>query len=368
MLQLQSFFNFRGEAMKKILIVLSITLNVMFANSNEISQAHQKALEVYNLPSKDFYKSIYILEKANIQKILNEKPDDMEFDKYVEILNDYAFFLTLTHSNTYIKINQCNAKKILKRVIGLDPNRIVAYLNLGDLHWNMQLTDIELGHIGSATARATIPISDDKECIVGARGTDDYFYAAKQYYKKYEELMTKANMANKIPSRLKDILKRDKLFIVTYNEIVNKNDEVPNICKNYIDTLNDIPEYKINVCDKSSILDYISNTTNDFIIVKWNDLDDVDKKYIETYNKTGYLKDITFFDYKQHRFVDRDGYSIMDKRKYNFGINHSFNSISYYYRCEYGLFDLSKNEYSRVDLGTCRYFYNLNNTTQGEKQ
>ena len=57
-------------------------------------------------------------------------PPTVGFDKYVAILNDYAYFLTLAGRNK-------EAKPILANIIKLAPGRVVAYLNLADAEWSL---------------------------------------------------------------------------------------------------------------------------------------------------------------------------------------------------------------------------------------
>lgn len=55
-------------------------------------------------------------------------PPSVSFDKFVAILNDYAYFLSLAGRNK-------EAKPILTNMITLVPGRVVAYLNLADVEW-----------------------------------------------------------------------------------------------------------------------------------------------------------------------------------------------------------------------------------------
>jgi hypothetical protein len=70
----------------------------------------------------------------------------MDLFFYINLLGDYGFSLTFTHSSIYIKVNQCNVKKILEKTVEIDSNRTTACLNFGSLLWNMELTVINMGH------------------------------------------------------------------------------------------------------------------------------------------------------------------------------------------------------------------------------
>ena len=133
-----------------------------------IRLAHTKALERFK--NKDSYKASQYAEyglneytKVFINKPLTEiNTNDIEIrndDKYIDmkitpnefilILNNYAYFVALSG-------NDSKAEQLLKKVIELSPNRAVAYIDLGNVSWNLGKKDI-----------------------------------AKLYYKKYLELLGK---------------------------------------------------------------------------------------------------------------------------------------------------------------------------------
>lgn len=68
---------------------------------------------------------IYNLESSGIKYILKKQPVYFTRGQYVSILNNYAYFLSETDRYK-------EAVPVLKKVIELDKNRAVAYLNLGD--------------------------------------------------------------------------------------------------------------------------------------------------------------------------------------------------------------------------------------------
>lgn len=68
------------------------------------------------------------LEDSGIKNILTEKPESFTDAQYISILNDYAYFLSETDRYK-------EAMPILERVIMLEQNRVVAYLNLGDCYY-----------------------------------------------------------------------------------------------------------------------------------------------------------------------------------------------------------------------------------------
>ncbi len=69
-----------------------------------------------------------ILEKGGIKELIYYHPPEIEYNKYIQYLNDYAFFLSETDRYK-------EAIPILEKVINLSPERVVAYLNLGDCYY-----------------------------------------------------------------------------------------------------------------------------------------------------------------------------------------------------------------------------------------
>jgi len=105
-------------------------------NEKDIKKAHQNALLEYQ--NDHLTQAINLMEDAGVEKILNEKPTDLSSGNYINILNDYGYFLSKV--GEYKK-----ALPILERVIKLDENRAVAYLNLGDLY--QKLADENVGKL-----------------------------------------------------------------------------------------------------------------------------------------------------------------------------------------------------------------------------
>lgn len=97
------------------------------------SLASTHALAMWQYDRKDV-KSVYsrrrnaikALESANIQSALKNKPKGMSDKILAMILNDYGYFLSETYDR------EKEAIGVLEVVIKLNPNRSVAYLNLGD--------------------------------------------------------------------------------------------------------------------------------------------------------------------------------------------------------------------------------------------
>lgn len=95
--------------------------------SDRLSKAHTKALDLYH-STKDVHRAIEILERADIVSMINGKRKT-EVDFKVRILNDYAFFLSMTYERYQ------ESMPLFDEVIRLSPNRANAYLNIADVYY-----------------------------------------------------------------------------------------------------------------------------------------------------------------------------------------------------------------------------------------
>lgn len=116
----------------------------------------------------DINKILDELEKYGIKELVNEKPSDMKQGVYLQYLNDYAFFLSETDRYK-------EAIPILQKTIELSPERVVAYLNLGDCYYKEYQKNKK---------------QDDLNKVI-------------ENYKKYVELLKKGA---KIPNRVEKVL------------------------------------------------------------------------------------------------------------------------------------------------------------------
>ena len=258
--------------MKKIflLLVLVLGVNLFAADTQELIKAHQEALKVYKSKDRNVTKSIEILKKAGVEEILKEKPKGMTQGQYVQMLNDYGFFLqqsaNFDHNVTlapnefpyiYKKViiderylefeymknfgprvkNLCQSINYFDRVIKLSPNRSVAYLNLADSYWKLFLYRSKiifrskLQKISSYTKDCKryktgykAPLPSERDILF-----DKELLARKAYllYKEYAKLMK--NKTKKLPNRVKDFIKRPKRYIVLYDSSPATGDAT--VCK-----------------------------------------------------------------------------------------------------------------------------------------
>ncbi len=222
--------------MRKLIILFMILAgNVLALDVPVLLKAHQEALKVYQANHTDFNIASEMLEKAGIKEIIHHQPSEMSKGQYVQLLNDYGYFLTL-YNNDYAWVAKfhCDAKTVLERVKEIDPKRASVYLNLGDLYLRIYLVDEYLTGYPRRYADASCTHPQMIEPLV---------FQAKQMYLKYEQLMKDSNLFDKIPERLKLILSQDRIYMV--RDIFSTGDrkkEETELCQLYVDTLNRLPE------------------------------------------------------------------------------------------------------------------------------
>jgi len=124
----------------------------------------ENACEYYEDAFKTFELTVgsdwYMNFKSKGEYISSEYNKYMDFDEFIEAINDYGFFLEQAG-------NVKKAIEVLSAVLSLSPDRMVAHLNLGDALWKS---------------------GNKKE--------------AKSEYLKYIEIMTENGLKDKIPERV----------------------------------------------------------------------------------------------------------------------------------------------------------------------
>ena len=244
--------------MKKIFLVLVLVvgINLFAANDQELIKAHQEALEVYKSQDRNVTKSIEILQKAGVEDILKEKPKGMTQGQYVQLLNDYGFFLQqsakfkkvslvlngfpyirnkkVVISERYLESehiknfgqrvkNLCKAVNYLDETIKLSPKRSSAYLNLADTYWQLYLYQNKI-NLGRQSRIDFIKQTGCKSFKTGYKKGEaernilfeGNLIARKSYllYKQYAKLRREKNKTAKMPNRVHDFLKRPKRYTV----------------------------------------------------------------------------------------------------------------------------------------------------------
>ena len=104
--------------------------SLLYSNTGYIEnlkREHEKAFKLYH-QTKDFYKAIDMLENADIQLMIKGNRQIDVADK-VNMLNDYAYFLSLTYDRYK------EAIPLLEQIIHLSKERASAYINVADVYY-----------------------------------------------------------------------------------------------------------------------------------------------------------------------------------------------------------------------------------------
>ena len=153
---------------KPIVAYMKIT-DINYAKGFE--KVYSEAMKEYH-SSRDMKKTVEILENGGFNRIIRRNPKDVSRGKYFNMLNDYAFFLSEIG-------RELEAIPILRDIIELNPERMVAYLNLGDVY---------------------------KKAFEG-NGNKEVEQLMKHCYQKYYDLMVTQGKEGKIPERVKNEMK-----------------------------------------------------------------------------------------------------------------------------------------------------------------
>ncbi|MBN2832997.1 MAG: hypothetical protein JXK50_06690 [Campylobacterales bacterium] len=308
--------------MKQLFILFMIlVVNVLAIDVPTLFKAHQEALKVYQANHTDFNIASEMLEKAGIKEIIHHQPSGMSKGQYVQLLNDYGYFLTL-YNNDYAWMAKfhCDAKVVLERVKEIDPKRASVYLNLGDLYLRLYLVDENRISYPNMYVDASCAHTQVVEPLVSQ---------AKQMYLEYERLMKEANRSEKIPERLKLILSNDRVYMVRdLFRTGNRKKEETELCQLYVDTLNRLPESeRISDCDHN-----ISTMPTEFEKVPYEALSDTLKKRYQIMQKK-HRPTCGEYRYKETIFMDYGGWLFDEKIGTDGGVF-----------CEYKLLDFTKDE------------------------
>jgi tetratricopeptide (TPR) repeat protein len=141
-----------------------------------LTEVHQRIRNSFK-ESHDPHRAIDMLEQAGIKDILQKRPSDIEKAAYINLLNDYGFFLS--ESSSRYK----DAIPVLQKVIALAPKRHAAYLNLGD-----------------AYRKATFGPTDPTK--------QEFQELAIRNYKEYARLLKEKGLESELPPRVRDALER----------------------------------------------------------------------------------------------------------------------------------------------------------------
>ena len=143
--------------------------SLLYSNTGYIEnlkREHEKAFKLYH-QTKDFYKAIDMLENADIQLMIKGNRQIDVADK-VNMLNDYAYFLSLTYDRYK------EAIPLLEQIIHLSKERASAYINVADVYYKLYKYE-----------------KPEKETL----------QKAKDYYEIYKRLMSEKGISKNILKR-----------------------------------------------------------------------------------------------------------------------------------------------------------------------
>ena len=241
---------------------------------------HQGVLQRYQ-KDQDATQAFIDLQRAGIAKAIEQQPDGMDKQAYVNLLNDFAFFRyestafkTNVPLNVHLKnysfvgnermlryddipnatmrLNRlCEAKHILQKVIELDPERTVAYLNLGDVYWRSAQYEQKLGYFSDRQGHEGSKAINLLQCKEEMKKEGfDYvdlfkdFFAAYDTYKLYQKKMVEQGKGDKVPERITKLVSRKLAYTVVQDNGIELGDQ--SLCVDYEKALNALSDDEID--------------------------------------------------------------------------------------------------------------------------
>lgn len=331
----------------------------------DLLRVHKEALVSYQ-KDHDATKAYIALQRVGIAKAIERKPEGISKQAYVNLLNDYAFFLyestafkTNVHltvhlkdfafvgsermlryddiPNATVRLNRlCRAKHILQKTIELDPERAVAYLNLGDVYWLSAQYAQKLGFFSGRQGHEAEKVLKNLECAdemkverFGYVVTDFFidFFNAYDTYKIYQAKMVEQDKAKKIPGRITKLLSRMLGYTVVQDNGLELGDQ--QLCIDYENALNSLSDDEIDF----SAANYYPNDPGKIE----KKLKTLAEQGIDSFTATSRRGDITQYDtsFKRIPFssLREENRKAMEKNKFSFysryGVNHPDQVLKY---------------------------------------
>ncbi len=243
------------------------------------SYAASPLLKTYHQVLKDYQldhdpvKAFSRLQLAGIQAAIDKQPADVTTSDYVRLLNDYAYFryesvafkknvpITVKHGqqsyavgtvefvgnermlhladipNPVMKMQRlCEAIHILHKVIALDPERSVAYLNLGDAYWRFAEYSLKLGSFGGRQGWEGRKVSKQVPCLQEQKQIYDGYFRGYEIYQQYRDKMVAQGRGEEIPERIKTLLEHQYYYTVVLDLNIQIGDHL--LCEDYQGELN----------------------------------------------------------------------------------------------------------------------------------
>ncbi len=283
-----------GSLISGCLIIYTAT-GVWAADANVLIEAHKNALKQYQ-EDQDETQAFITLQLAGIEDVLQSIPEGMSKPEYIQILNDFAFFRYKSATfkkdvttrdmdgttfkgderwlqygqieNSTMRLNRlCQARRILQRVIQLDPDRAVAYLNLADVYWLDGLYSKKI-HQNEGEKKFNVNCSTGEEpqwiydlfdfnSSRQASHFKDRFrsqkddtgfeniFKAYDIYNVYRKKMIEQGKQQLIPEHVNQLLSRRFLFIMVQDYHLSLPDK--NLCPDFEAALNRLPDEELNI-------------------------------------------------------------------------------------------------------------------------
>jgi len=246
------------------------------------------AIEFFKKSHLDKYPFANELEIV-IENIAKKRPKYMTKEVYIKFLDDYIQFL-ISGKKSYIYGEYLfYAKLFLFKIREIAPNRVETYRDLADVYMGLYL------HYKKKFIHATPKMSAMRGATKNDGGhniTWTATYKAKKNYQIYVQKCKEQNIEPKLTKEIEFILKRDRIFFEIYSTfdgvyelhdgfydgfwVPNKTkskkkmykEEYKNICKEYVASLNRMPDrdyircMRYNFEDNSSFRYYFKRDSN----------------------------------------------------------------------------------------------------------
>ena len=244
-------------------------------------KVHKEALAEYQ-KDHDSTKAFIALQHAGVAKAIEQQPQEMNRQAYINLLNDFAYFryestafktnvpLTVHLKdfsfvgsermlwyedipNATMRLNRlCEAKHILQKVIKLEPERAVSYLNLGDVYWRSAQYAQKIAYSGGRQGNIGDRAMENNQCMnemkverFGRVVTDLFadFFNAYDTYKLYQQKMVGQGKADKVPERIRKLTSRKLGYTVAQDNGLELGDH--ELCIDYEKALNALSDNEI---------------------------------------------------------------------------------------------------------------------------
>ncbi|MDR2790402.1 MAG: hypothetical protein LBB59_05455 [Campylobacteraceae bacterium] len=352
--------------------------------TNNLLQAQKNSKDIFNKTNSTF-EATKILETANINAIIDTKPDVLSNQQYADLLYDYAFYLTFKietplyetdrkfwnffldnyfyePSKTDISFPQNSnrlkiAIKVLEQAKQVTPKNASIYKLMGGIYYKLFIV----------TSRAYEPIRDEIPQFI------------KKYYTEYIKLCKEQNIKPQLNETEKNIVNKNGIFVEIFSaynqadwlfwpysldseEEMSKSEyyaiyhKIKNVCGDYIAMLNRMPDNNLTTCSR-----YANEENSLFEFVKYEDAPDEYKKFT-TPNKDS-TRDQFLLQYNNEYFVDIYFDTLMLSETYKNSQNYTLEK-----RCKYVYIDFNLKQQDNIYGGNCKNIKNYDQIYKNGKE